>query len=356
MKTDNEAATKPLHGLVALNNLKKAQSGASRPISLAAPALADFDVKLHFCAVRSVVHFLHSLLNTGRLTYDFVLFNSLSSLSYRSLFGYRLWQIARCLKLPVFIYWHETDWALNRHERQHPASARRLHRIATDPSVVHLTVSEAGRRSLTAHFPSVEPVVVYNCTTVPAPFDRPVQPAQPPSVVNLASIQERKGTDLFVETAIQVCQRHPTVEFIWLGHGERFGSWQSKIERAGLQDRILFPGYVDAGHLILRRASLLFLSSRDDPFPLAVLEAMYLGRTIVTFDVGGAPEALAGEGYIISPFDTDAAASAILDSLDKSPEQRIIPKLRERYLAEFTPRVFAERLSRCLREKLTNDD
>jgi len=217
-------------------------------------------------------------------------------------------------------------------------------------------VSEACKVSLEKHYPGVRPIVVYNCTKIPAPFDRPVQPAEPPTVVNLASIQARKGTDLFVETAIKVCQRHPAVEFIWLGDGEPFGSWQADIERAGLQERILFPGYVDAGHMILRRASLLFLSSRDDPFPLSVLEAMCLGRSIVAFDVGGAPEALAGEGHVIAPFDTDAAAETILACLDKPAAERINLKLRERYLDHYTPQRFAQRLNEILRRELGAGD
>jgi glycosyltransferase involved in cell wall biosynthesis len=177
-------------------------------------------------------------------------------------------------------------------------------------------------------------------------------PSEPPVVVNLASIQERKGTDLFVQTAIKVCQVHPSVEFIWLGDGRPFGTWQTDIERAGLQGRILFPGYVEAAHLILRRASVLFLSSRDDPFPLSVLEAMCLARSIVTFGVGGAPEALAGHGAIVPPFDTNAAAQAILAILDRAPAQRLNLALRERYLALYTPERFAARLDAVIRQHL----
>jgi glycosyltransferase involved in cell wall biosynthesis len=312
--------------------------------------LRNLGVQLHFCASRTVVHFLYTLIKAKRLRYDFVLFNGLASLSRRSMFGYPLWRILRMLNAPTLVYWHETDWVLDRHEREDPVSAKRVERVATDESVVHLAVSEACSDSLRRRYPNAKPVVVYNCTVVPARFDLPVSPADPPMVVNLASVQERKGTDLFVETAIKVCRQHATVEFMWLGDGKPFGTWRSEIEAAGLQDRILFPGYVDSAHLLLRRASVLFLSSRDDPFPLSVLEAMCLGRTIVTFDVGGAPEALAGHGTLISPFDTDLAAAAILEHLSRSPDQLVKPDLRKRYLDLYTPEKFALRLNRHLRE------
>lgn len=343
-----------LHGLVALPSVRQGKGGASRPILLAKSSLSEMGVNLDLAAVWTLAHFLVSLVKARRWRYDFVLFNGLASLSHRSRFGYCLSRIVRAFRIPTFIYWHETDWVLDRLAREHPASAARVGRVASDERVVHLAVSEACRQSLKSHYPAVEPIVVYNCTSVPPPFDRPVRPAEPPTVVNLASIQERKGTDLFVETAIKACRRHPTVEFIWLGHGDPFGTWRREICRAGLEDRILFPGYVDAGHLILRRASIFFLSSRDDPFPLSVLEAMSLARTVVTFEVGGAPEALAGQGYIVRPFDTDSAATAILKCLHQPPAKRINPELRERYLSLYTPERFAARLNSLLREQLND--
>jgi glycosyltransferase involved in cell wall biosynthesis len=332
--------------------MKQGKGGAGRPIRNAGQPLRHLGVHLHYAAVRTAAHFVISMAQVRRYRYDFVLFNGLASISRRSRFGYALWGMTRLLRIPTFLYWHETDWVLERHARQHPASAARVRRIALDGAIVHLAVSEACRQSLQKFFPGVEPIVIYNCTDVPAPFDRPVQPAEPPTAVNIASIQARKGTDLFVETAIEVCHQHPTVEFIWLGDGEPFGSWQADIERAGLQERILFPGYVEAGHMILRRASLFFLASRDDPFPLSVLEAMCLGRSIVVFDVGGAPEALAGLGHVIPPFDTNAAAGTILDLLHRPPAKLVNLALRERYLEQYTPQSFARRLNRILRGQL----
>jgi glycosyltransferase involved in cell wall biosynthesis len=358
MVETNPRAEKPrtLQGLAVLNSDREMRTGAARSIKLAAPYLKSLGVHLHFAAVRSVAHFLHGIAKTRRLRYDFALFNGLASLSHRSRFGPKLAHTAHALRLPTFLYWHETDWVLDAHRREHPRSAKIVDEIARWPSVTHLVPSTACERSIESHYPGTEPIVIFECTAVPRTFDFPVKPSSPPTVVNLASIQERKGTDLFVETAIKVCQQHPQVEFLWLGHGEPYSKWRQEIVDAGLERRILFPGYVDAGHLILRRASVFFLSSRDDPFPLSNLEAMCLGRSVVCFDVGGAPEALAGHGTVIPPFDTDRAARAILDCLDKPPEQRVNAAVRELYLDRYTPERFAARLNRCIRERLGRNE
>ncbi len=359
----------PLHGLAVFRTLRWPRTGATRSLRLAMAPLRDLGIHLHFVAARSIPHFLSSLVQVRRLRFDFVLFNGLASITptpprsasraarwptpiQRGNIGTSLWRISQAFGKPVFVYWHETDWVLDRHRREDPASARRVDHVAAHPRTVHLTASGSGSQSIRKRYPMAQPVAIYECSTVPPPFDEPVAPGRPPLVLNIASIQERKGTDLFVETAIKVCQRHAEVEFVWLGDGRPFGRWQADIERAGLEQRILFPGYVEAAHLLLRRASVLFLSSRDDPFPLSVLEAMCLGRNVVAFNVGGAPEALGGLGHTIPPFDTDAAANTILGCLDLPPDELINHRLRQRYHEHYTPECFARRLNQVLRNQI----
>jgi hypothetical protein len=81
---------------------------------------------------------------------------------------------------------------------------------------------------------------------------------------------------------------------------------------------------------------------------------MCLGRTIVTFDVGGAPEALGGHATVIPPFDTQASAEAILDHLGKPPEQLVNEAVRQRYLECYTPEKFAARLNQCIRQRVSD--
>ncbi len=343
---------RPIHGLAALNNLRPMLTGATRSIRLAQKPLRERGVDLHLVSLRSPLHFFPPFLKGRRLRYDFLLFNGLASLSANSLFAYPLWLTATAFHLPIFFYWHETDWTLRRQAQEQPRTAGRIRRMAQHPSVVHLTASDATSQSVRAHFGDVYTVPIYECARIPQPFASPHLPADPPLVANAASIQPRKGTDLFVETAIDVCRQHPTVEFIWMGQGEPFGRWPDQIREAGLEERILFPGYVNLPHLLLRRASIFFLSSRDDPFPLSVLEAMALGRSIVAFNVGGAPEALAGRGRLISPFDTENAAATILEILAQRPEERMQLALRQRYLTHYSPQAFSDRLAQTLRHYL----
>ncbi|MBU1055285.1 MAG: glycosyltransferase family 4 protein [Proteobacteria bacterium] len=227
-----------------------------------------------------------------------------------------------------------------------------MNKIASRPEVTHLTASEVCNRYIKNCYPGTMSYVINECSIIPDDYNKIVVPSNPPKVINIASMQERKGTDLFVKTAIEVCKKHPSVEFVWIGDEKKFGTWKNDIQLAGLQDRIRFLGYMYIPFSELHTASLFFLASRDDPFPLSVLEAMCLGRNILTFNVGGAPEALGGHGILIEPFDTDAAANEILKLLGSPPEKLINKKLRERYYQLYTPEIFAVKLNDIVRNRL----
>jgi glycosyltransferase involved in cell wall biosynthesis len=219
---------------------------------------------------------------------------------------------------------------------------------------VHLANSVACSRAIEARYPATKPIAVYNCAEVPEPFDRLTVPSiDPPLVLAIGTIQPLKGTDLFVETAIKVCREHPTVEFCWLGEGPEYGSWRKSIEAARLTNRIVFPGYIRAPYLLLRRASVLFVPSRQESFSQATAEAMCLGRKVVTFESGGPPEILGGHGLVVPGFSTDAAAVTILRLLRGSQDALVDAGARERYLQLFTAEVHAKRLDRTIRACLS---
>jgi glycosyltransferase involved in cell wall biosynthesis len=64
------------------------------------------------------------------------------------------------------------------------------------------------------------------------------------------------------------------------------------------------------------------LSSREDSFPLVVLEAMALGRPVVAFDVGSVADQLGEAGVVIAPGDTEAMADAVVALLDDRVKAR----------------------------------
>jgi glycosyltransferase involved in cell wall biosynthesis len=344
-----------ISGLVVYNSLQRPLNGMNRSLIYAAPHLKSLGIHLHFITahtpLRTVKQLLRLRLKEDVGGFDFVLFNSLASFTpHLNPWGMSFAAWVKRLGKPLWIYWHETEWAFRLAEKNGLNSAY-LKSLVDDSTTRHLVASNACAEYIGVKFPAGKRYFLYECADVSYTDPLPSAVTQP-LVLTVSSIQERKGTDLFLETATKVCSLHPSVKFVWVGSGAALGEFQESIFQRGLRDRVILTGHVERPANLLSLASIFFLPSRDDPFPLSVLEAMALGRTIVTFNLGGAPEALDGNGILIPPFDTDQAATEILRLLDQPQEQLIRPVLRERYLKNYAPEPFAVRLNSIIRESL----
>ena len=139
-------------------------------------------------------------------------------------------------------------------------------------------------------------------------------------VVACATADQRKGVDLWLRMARAVIDQREDVDFVWVGRPPE-GEMARLVENLALGDRVRFPGLLDNPYPEIAAADVFTLPSREDPFPLAVTEAMHLGRPIVAFDVGGVREQLADTGVLVSAGDWEAMADQV-DALLDDPGRR----------------------------------
>jgi glycosyltransferase involved in cell wall biosynthesis len=129
----------------------------------------------------------------------------------------------------------------------------------------------------------------------------------------------RKGADLFVEVARQVLDANgDEVHFLWVGDPPPAtgGSRAEWTDEPGLSvaGRLHWIDATSDPEEYFLAADIFVLTSRDDPFPCVVHEAMAAGLKIVVFEgSGGAPEQIAeGCGIPVPYLDTRAMAEAVL--------------------------------------------
>ena len=140
-------------------------------------------------------------------------------------------------------------------------------------------------------------------------------PLDAPVVLGVASGDLRKGVDLWPAIGRGVMARHPDAFFVWVGPVEpSLRLWLSHDwEAIGHGDRLLTPGTVQDLRPIYAMADVFLLSSREDPFPSVVLDAMAHGLPVVAFqNSGGVTELVSESGGLLVPYlDTGAMANAI---------------------------------------------
>ena len=129
----------------------------------------------------------------------------------------------------------------------------------------------------------------------------------------------RKGFDLFTRTAKDLAGRREDVYFVWVGDREE-GLFTEADGVDGGEKRMISVGHREDVANYYAAADLFFLSSREDPYPTVVLEAMAAGLPVVGFSgATGCEELIATHGAVVPPADIPQAATTI-NALLKLPE------------------------------------
>ena len=153
-------------------------------------------------------------------------------------------------------------------------------------------------------------------------------------------VHYRKGVDLFVEAAAILRDRYPDqpLKFMWIGHphyGEYGAQLQRQIERLGLSDRMVFTGQLDDPVDAYATLDIFVFSSREDPLPNTIAEAMTLGKPVVAFAVSGIPEVLGeGRGILVETVDGMALAEGMAQLIDHPALRAALAKGGRIYAAE----------------------
>ena len=139
----------------------------------------------------------------------------------------------------------------------------------------------------------------------------------------LGSIEPRKGQDVFLEAVLSLPPKMlQSAEFHLLGRvmDLEFGA-RVEAAAAGLPN-VFLDGPCDHGEALeaIRRSDVLVCSSRDEAMPVTILEALSLGKAIVSTNVGGIGEILTDghDALLVRPEDPEALAASHAATLGES--------------------------------------
>lgn len=135
-------------------------------------------------------------------------------------------------------------------------------------------------------------------------------------ILNVGKFDHNKGQDVLIEAFSRVAEEFPdTVLHLVGSKGERLSSLGILAMKSGLAERIQFfvdiPPEEMPSHFC--RASIFSFPSRQEGFPLVLLEAGAFSLPVVASRVGGIPELIddSVNGVLIDPDDPTALAHAL---------------------------------------------
>jgi L-malate glycosyltransferase len=108
----------------------------------------------------------------------------------------------------------------------------------------------------------------------------------------VARLDKVKRPDLFIATARFLAERLTNVRFVIAGSGSQEESLRALVSDLGLQDRVLLLGQRSDVYDVLKAMDVLLICSDHEGIPMAMLEAMALGVTVISRNVGGISEVI----------------------------------------------------------------
>ena len=182
----------------------------------------------------------------------------------------------------------------------------------------------------------------------PAPPHPWLEPGQPPVIMGVGRLTAQKDFFNLLRAFAEV-RRRRQVRLMIMGEGEDRPALEALAQELGIADDVLLPGFRLAIHTYLARAAVFVLSSAWEGLPTVVIEALALGRRVVSTDCPSGPrEILQGGrfGRLVPVRDHAALGRAILDSLDDPatpvPAEALEPFTEETAVARYLAAVDGE--------------
>jgi glycosyltransferase involved in cell wall biosynthesis len=165
-------------------------------------------------------------------------------------------------------------------------------------------------------------------------------PVGAPVVGIVGVLRPEKDHGTFLRAARLVLDRRPETRFLVVGSGVMGEELHRVAAELGVADRVIFTGARDDVPALLRLMRVFTMtSSTVECFPMALLEAMAMGRPAVCTAVGGVPEMIEEgvTGHLVPRRDPAAVADRLVALLDDPERAAAMGRAaRERLEANFT--------------------
>lgn len=144
-------------------------------------------------------------------------------------------------------------------------------------------------------------------------------PADKFLVLCVGQFIDRKGRWIFLEAAQRLLGKNSDVAFVWISNSEPGEEDLRKAESYGLGENFVFITSAQVGKErgdlfnLIRLADVFALPSFVEGLPISMLEAMALGKAVVSTDINGIPEAVKHmeTGWLVEPNNVEALVEAI---------------------------------------------
>ena len=147
-----------------------------------------------------------------------------------------------------------------------------------------------------------------------------------PVLVHISRVAHEKNIDFVVRALAVIRRQVPDVLLVIAGEGPALAHLKSRTARLGLEQNVLFVGYLERCGALLDcycAGDAFVFASRTETQGLVLLEALALGVPVVSTAVMGTADVLAGvAGAVVAPDEIEGFAASVVTVLGDAELRR----------------------------------
>lgn len=167
---------------------------------------------------------------------------------------------------------------------------------------------------------------------------------------NLGRLVPNKDQATLIQAFAMIKPTCPKAKLIILGSGTLEKTLRAQVHELGLENDVIFTGFIDCGFRYMPAFDCFVLSSSQEAFGRVLIEAMIARLPLIGTRAHGIPEVIGEAGELVPVKDADALAAAMKHIYTLSPEERAAlgDKAYKRVTAHFSLPAFKETFFRLI--------
>lgn len=167
---------------------------------------------------------------------------------------------------------------------------------------------------------------IVHCGVEPLFLDlEPDPPPEEPRFVCVGRLAEQKGQLVLIEAAGKLAAEGLEFGIMLVGDGPMRRAIEDATRRLGLEDRVQIAGWMDTRgvHDAILQARALVLPSFAEGLPVVIMEALALGRPVISTYIAGIPELVESgrSGWLVPAGAVEPLAAAMVAALAADPAE-----------------------------------
>ncbi|MCM1984899.1 glycosyltransferase [Lyngbya confervoides] len=165
-----------------------------------------------------------------------------------------------------------------------------------------------------------------------------------PVILSVARLAKQKNFPLLLE-AFKLIHQQSSARLIIFGEGSERETLEKIITKLGIEEIVSLPGFTSNPWCNMAQSDVFVLPSEEEPFGLALVEAMACGVPVVATDsIGGGPRYILGNseyGKLVPNYNIEALANSINRLLSSREERMHFSQVGKTRCLEFDPKSIA---------------